>query len=105
MLSPSVCTPFCLFRARSPVRRHRSCVLPSHLTVAVAVVYGADRRHGRNQMEIAPGVHRVGTDSKINSYLIEEGGRVTIVDAGVSGLYRELPEELASMGRTLEDVA
>ena len=40
----------------------------------------------------------------INSYLIEESGQVTIVDAGVSGLFRELPRELASMGRTIEDV-
>ena len=55
-------------------------------------------------MEIAPGIHRIGADSKVNSYLIEEGGRVTIVDAGVSGLYRDLPPELASMGRTIEDV-
>jgi glyoxylase-like metal-dependent hydrolase (beta-lactamase superfamily II) len=55
-------------------------------------------------MEVAPGIRRIGTDSKINSYLIEEGGRVTIVDAGVSGLYRDLPSELASMGRTIEDV-
>jgi glyoxylase-like metal-dependent hydrolase (beta-lactamase superfamily II) len=55
-------------------------------------------------MEVAPGIRRIGTDSKINSYLIEEGGRVTIVDAGISGLYRNLPHELASMGRTIDDV-
>ncbi len=55
-------------------------------------------------MEVAPGIRRIGTDSKINSYLIEEGGRVTIVDAGISGFYRNLPHELASMGRTIDDV-
>lgn len=55
-------------------------------------------------MEIATGIHRIGADSKINAYLIEDGGRVTIVDAAVSGLYRDLPGELASMGRTIEDV-
>jgi len=55
-------------------------------------------------MEIAPGVRRIGTDSQVNAYLIEEGGRVTIVDAGVPGFYRELPDELAAMGRTIEDV-
>ena len=55
-------------------------------------------------MEIAPGVRRIGTDSKINAYLIEEGGRVTIIDAGVSGFYKGLPDDLSSMGRTIEDV-
>ena len=55
-------------------------------------------------MEIAPGVRRIGAHSTINAYLIEEGGRVTIVDAGVSGYYKELPAELAAMGRTIDDV-
>ncbi len=55
-------------------------------------------------MEVAPGIRRIGTDSIVNSYLVEEAGRVTIVDAGVSGLYRDLPKELASLGRTIEDV-
>jgi len=55
-------------------------------------------------MEVAPGIHRIGSDSKINAYLIEEGGRVTLVDAGLSGLYRDLPRELASMGRSTDDI-
>jgi glyoxylase-like metal-dependent hydrolase (beta-lactamase superfamily II) len=40
----------------------------------------------------------------INAYLVEEAGQVTVVDAGVSGLYRDLPTELAAMGRTPADV-
>ncbi len=55
-------------------------------------------------MEIAPGIHRIGADSKVDAYLIEDGGRVTTVDAGVAGLYRDLAGELASMGRTIGDV-
>jgi glyoxylase-like metal-dependent hydrolase (beta-lactamase superfamily II) len=55
-------------------------------------------------MEIAPGIHRIGDEGLVNSYLVEEFGEVTIVDAGLAGLYRELPKELASMGRTLDDV-
>jgi glyoxylase-like metal-dependent hydrolase (beta-lactamase superfamily II) len=55
-------------------------------------------------MEIAQGIHRIGDKSIINSYLVEEGGEVTIVDAGVAGLYRDLPRELASMRRTIADV-
>ena len=55
-------------------------------------------------MEVAPGIRRIGSDSKINSYLVEEGDRVTVVDAGVSGFYADLWVELADMGRTIEDV-
>jgi glyoxylase-like metal-dependent hydrolase (beta-lactamase superfamily II) len=55
-------------------------------------------------MEIASGIHRIGDRSIINAYLIEEANEVTLVDAGVAGLYRDLPKELASMGRTIEDV-
>ena len=55
-------------------------------------------------MQIASGIHRIGDRSIINAYLIEEANEVTLVDAGVAGLYRDLPKELASMGRTIEDV-
>jgi len=55
-------------------------------------------------MRIAPGIHRVGSQSMINAYLVEEAGGVTVVDAGVAGLYRDLPHELESMGRTMADV-
>ena len=40
----------------------------------------------------------------MNSYLIEEGGEVTIIDAGIAGQYADLATELAAMGRTLDDV-
>jgi glyoxylase-like metal-dependent hydrolase (beta-lactamase superfamily II) len=55
-------------------------------------------------MEVGSRIRRVGGDSIINSYLIEDGGEITIVDAGLSGLWRELPAELEAMGRTLDDV-
>ena len=55
-------------------------------------------------MQIAPHVHRIGSDSRINAYLLEEGGEVTIVDAAMGGYYDELPRELAAMGRTMADV-
>jgi glyoxylase-like metal-dependent hydrolase (beta-lactamase superfamily II) len=55
-------------------------------------------------MEIAPRIRRVGGDSIVNSYLVEESGEVTIVDAGVPGLWAGLASELAAMGRTLDDV-
>lgn len=55
-------------------------------------------------MEIAPGIHRIGGQGLVNVYLLEEAGAVTIVDAGLPGLWKELGPELAAMGRTLDDV-
>jgi glyoxylase-like metal-dependent hydrolase (beta-lactamase superfamily II) len=55
-------------------------------------------------MKIAPGLHRVGKDSIVNSYLVDDGGQVTIADAAVPGLYNDLPRELTAMGRTVADV-
>jgi hypothetical protein len=48
-------------------------------------------------MEIAPRIRRLGGASIINSYLIEDGGEITIVDAGLSGLWNDLPGDLAAM--------
>ena len=55
-------------------------------------------------MKIAPGIHRIGDSSMINAYLIEQAGEVTIIDAGVSGFYKDIDRELAAMGRTPADV-
>lgn len=55
-------------------------------------------------MQIASRIHRVGPDSIVNSYLVEESGEVTVIDAGAPGLWRLVPAELAAMGRSLEDV-
>jgi glyoxylase-like metal-dependent hydrolase (beta-lactamase superfamily II) len=54
-------------------------------------------------MRLAPGLHRLDGDTA-NVYLVEERGGVTIVDAGMAGHWRDLPGELAAMGRTLDDV-
>ena len=53
--------------------------------------------------EVAPRIRRLG-DEIVNSYLVEDGGAVTIVDAGAPAYWVELPAELASIGRTLADV-
>ena len=55
-------------------------------------------------MQIAPSIHRIGSNSIINSYLVADGNAVTIVDAGIAGYYTEIVAELASMGRSIEDV-
>jgi glyoxylase-like metal-dependent hydrolase (beta-lactamase superfamily II) len=54
-------------------------------------------------MKLAPSLHRLGS-SLVNSYLVDEGGLVTIVDAGLPGYWNDLPKELAAMGRSLDDV-
>ena len=55
------------------------------------------------RVQLAPALHRIGDDF-INCYLVEEAGEVTVVDAGVPGLYGDLVRELAAMGRTIDDV-
>src|SRR5439155_10875596 len=55
-------------------------------------------------MKIAPRIHRLGDRSIVNSYLVEDSGEVTIIDAGVPGFYRDIAGELAAMGRTVADV-
>ena len=54
-------------------------------------------------MRITEGVHRVGS-GMVNVYLVEEAGEVTVIDAGMPGMYGELVAELATMGRTIGDV-
>ncbi len=55
-------------------------------------------------MQVARGIHRVGANDFVNSYLVDDGGEVTIIDAGAPGLWGQVPAELAAMGRSLEDV-
>jgi len=54
-------------------------------------------------MQIARGLHRIGSPT-VNSYLIIENGGVTIVDAGLPGYWKLLTAELAVIGKTLNDV-
>ena len=54
-------------------------------------------------MEIASGIHHF-TNYKFNWYIIEDGGRITVVDSGFAGHYRLFKKSLASIGRTIDDV-
>ena len=54
-------------------------------------------------MKIAPGIHRLGR-GLVNSYLLEESGEITIIDAGAPGYWNDLPAELAAMGRSMTDI-
>ena len=54
-------------------------------------------------MEIAKGIHHFDTGA-FNWYLIEEDGRLTLVDAGFPGHYRTFLKGLASLGRSIKDI-
>ena len=55
-------------------------------------------------MEVAEGVHHFAT-GPFNWYVIDEGGRLTLVDAGFPGHYEVFAEGVRSLGRELKDVA
>ena len=54
-------------------------------------------------MQIAKDLHRIGSDT-VNSYLVVDGGGVTIIDAGLPRYWKLLNRELAGLGLTLDDV-
>jgi glyoxylase-like metal-dependent hydrolase (beta-lactamase superfamily II) len=53
--------------------------------------------------QVSPRIRRIGR-GMVNSYLVEDGGEVTIVDAGAPAYWGQLPAELAAIGRSLDDV-
>jgi glyoxylase-like metal-dependent hydrolase (beta-lactamase superfamily II) len=53
--------------------------------------------------EIAPGVHGLGT-KMVNWYLVEDGGRLCAVDAGLPGFRDTLEADLEAVGHGLGDV-
>jgi glyoxylase-like metal-dependent hydrolase (beta-lactamase superfamily II) len=54
-------------------------------------------------MQLAPSLHRIGSDI-VNVYLIEDEQGITVIDAGIPGLWGDLLAELKSMGRSLGDI-
>src|SRR5919112_1058618 len=52
---------------------------------------------------VAEGVHRI-EDAHTNWYLIEDGGRLTVVDAGVPTSWDSLLEARRVLGRTTGDI-
>lgn len=58
--------------------------------------------HGVTQL-VAPGIWRVG-DWLVNVYLVEDGGRLTLVDAGLSRMYDQLLAALQATGHSLEHI-
>jgi glyoxylase-like metal-dependent hydrolase (beta-lactamase superfamily II) len=54
-------------------------------------------------LRLAHNLHRVGSDL-VNVYLVDHPDGVIVIDTGLSGHFDEMVEELAAMGRTLDDV-
>ena len=54
-------------------------------------------------MEIADRIHHF-TNYRFNWYLIEDQGRLTLIDTGFAGHYRLFRRGLESIGRRIEDI-
>ncbi len=58
---------------------------------------------GRIERDVAGGVHRI-CDSFVNWYLVEDAGRVTVVDAGLPPSWESLHRALTEIGRIPGDL-
>jgi glyoxylase-like metal-dependent hydrolase (beta-lactamase superfamily II) len=56
------------------------------------------------EANVAPGVHRI-EDAFTNWYLVEDDGRLTIVDTGVPTSWESFQDALGKLGRSRSDVA
>src|ERR1051326_6313154 len=65
-----------------------------------ALPNGKDRL---SPMQLAPSLHQIGSNV-VNCYLVEQGGQLTLIDAGLPGQWPELQQELRRMGRSLENI-
>ncbi|WP_214468461.1 MBL fold metallo-hydrolase [Microbacterium flavescens] len=54
-------------------------------------------------MRLGPNLHRIGNDI-VAAYLIVTPDGITVVDAGLPGHWNDLTDELASLGRSLDDI-
>lgn len=61
------------------------------------------RRSATGDTAVAPGVYRFGT-KRVNWYLVESDGELTVVDAGVPGHWQQLLDGLDNLGHSLGDV-
>jgi glyoxylase-like metal-dependent hydrolase (beta-lactamase superfamily II) len=55
-------------------------------------------------MQLTPSLHRLGSSSLVNSYLDEDAGAITVIDAGLRGHWKDLLRELEAMGRSPVDI-
>jgi glyoxylase-like metal-dependent hydrolase (beta-lactamase superfamily II) len=55
------------------------------------------------ELQAAPGIHRI-EEAHTNWYIVEEGSRLTVVDAGFPRSWRTLHRALGRLGRTAADI-
>ncbi len=55
-------------------------------------------------MQLAPNLHRIGSSSVVNCYLVVEPDGITLIDAGLAGQWHDLLRELDAMGRSVGDI-
>jgi len=58
---------------------------------------------GRRSAGSSPGRHRIGNDIAA-AYLVDTDEGVTVIDAGLAGHWHDLNTQLASMGRSMDDI-
>jgi glyoxylase-like metal-dependent hydrolase (beta-lactamase superfamily II) len=54
-------------------------------------------------MELSPNLYRIGNDM-VAVHLVAADGGLTLIDAGLPGLYRDLLQELTTIGRRPQDI-
>ena len=54
-------------------------------------------------MRLSPSLHRIGNDI-VAAYLIVAPEGITLIDAGLPGMYSDLTRELDAIGRSLDDI-
>ena len=54
-------------------------------------------------MELTKGLHLVGNDL-VAMYLVHDTTGITLIDAGLSGQWKDLQRELAALGRSVDDI-
>ena len=57
----------------------------------------------KGPIELAPRIYGLGSEL-INWYVVEDEGRLTVVDAGLTGFAKTLEADLAAIGKTTADV-
>jgi glyoxylase-like metal-dependent hydrolase (beta-lactamase superfamily II) len=54
--------------------------------------------------QVADGVHRLGS-RLVNWYLVEDGGRLTVVDCGAAGYFDQVESGVSAIGHSMDDLA
>src|SRR2546430_16331402 len=98
-VAPSITPSACLCRATLADLAERTVPVAAASFDASA----GSARTGMSVLEVAPGVTRL-TKGIVNWYMVEEGGKLTLIDAGTPADWPLLLSTLQATGRRLEDV-